>query len=552
MNNKLFAAFLLVGQLIGTPMFGMELSNIFESDFVVEVAENFTVNNLEEKGQYLVTGDNFSQKVMYKDGEFQDLLSGEPIQNQALISALWLHILIKEDNNQPVVITNNTNNEIEQDRTPHHAEIHFDAPDLELELPEPYFFEGIEEAIIQTNNKTQQDYTYKINDIDNEIEQDVTTHQPGIHSNDNNFYEIDVPTNNNLQQQVPFHSNNNNLTSNNNVLSNNQPENVVKLTCTIEGCNTALRTPKDMQDHWTSDHFPKKVNKKLKCPACPQECSSPSEWKQHIAIKHTGYNRFTCKLCSLETNFMTSFREHVQKEHSDEALSTGGAIALIKSWGYAYKSKITYKDNSVELRCEVPHCEKSYATSKELYNHLTENHVPKKVDKKLKCPICSKSFGFKGQWQIHIASHIGYNEFVCKFCQYPFIRKGDLTRHIKNKHKREMSLAGDTTTLLKNWGYYNKQPRKVNSSKSLCEVPGCEKNYATAKELHNHWTKDHVPEVVDEKLKCPMCSKSFLSKVKWKIHIAIHTGYKPFICEVCQHTFIQKSNLKTHLKTHKK
>lgn len=46
------------------------------------------------------------------------------------------------------------------------------------------------------------------------------------------------------------------------------------------------------------------------------------------------------------------------------------------------------------------------------------------------------------------------------------------------------------------------------------------------------------------------CNKAFPSSTRLKRHAIIHTGLKPYTCEVCTKSFNRRSSLRVHAKIH--
>lgn len=265
-------------------------------------------------------------------------------------------------------------------------------------------------------------------------------------------------------------------------------------------CDISFKRPSDLQRHVLS-HSSKKpfecqkreeknasdqegTEKSLECNCCLMSFSRPEELQRHLLAHGNKISSYQCKDDD-------SVRETLINDESKSGEKPLQCTCCVMSF---HRPGDLARHYSLVHADEKPYqCEQNETTQSNLYPE--EN----KGEKPFKCSHCVMSFTRPSDLQRHSLIHSSNKPYKCEKCDREFTWFGNFQKHILS-HMNENSHS----------------PGSFSAMFTL---------------LAREQVKDLFIKEGD-KYKCRLCSKDFTRLSGLKTHIRMHTGERPYVCEV--------------------
>ena len=258
----------------------------------------------------------------------------------------------------------------------------------------------------------------------------------------------------------------------------------------------------------------KLLQRSFQCQTCYKAVKRKTTFIRHMNA-HNGIKPYACQHCAFQTVQNLKLTFHMKRKHPEKY------VKFVRPPRKEVGIRTRY-----QFMCE--HCSKIFTRKMQMTYHKKVFHENENSNNLTR----------------------SRNRYYCDQCEVRvgFYSKHGLKNHERFKHKLngDCNICGVTIETELEFDCH----MKTHDKRSLmpinhdypCQYPGCKKAYPN----RNGFNKHKLLHTGERPFKCDICHKTFRQKVVMEGHRRIHTGEKPFKCTVCGKSFTQGSGLRSH------
>ncbi|KAJ8918946.1 hypothetical protein NQ315_016848 [Exocentrus adspersus] len=306
-------------------------------------------------------------------------------------------------------------------------------------------------------------------------------------------------------------------------------------------CSEQFTSLGALNDHVKLIHTGDKVFVTYKCPECLKRFTTALKLIDHVQLTHPGVKPFACIVCEKGFSTMLPLRQHI-RFHTEPlrflcAFCGKGFNTKREHTRHLYvkHTKNMNKPKSVEdvppgikpFSCTV--CGKDFRRRNTLWVHMYSHKEPAYI-----CAYCGESF--KMRWQHTRHMYLKHNEDLEKIPQH-------LRKYTEKRVQLRLKCPICDKVFASRYGYSHHQLIHKGEKNFLCNICGNKVRTNAALQAHMNSHSDEKP------FQCENCGKSFKQKAQLSFHMRIHNE-SYLSCSHCDRKYCTERALYRHLQSH--